>query len=76
MSVYETQGAWENRWLWEIDQLSTTDFFSTDRSSRTYRVVLGEYDLTQPEGPEQAILINAGDFIVHPRWNSNCLACG
>ncbi|XP_040843663.1 chymotrypsin-like elastase family member 3B [Ochotona curzoniae] len=45
-------------------------------SSRTYRVVLGEYDLTQPEGPEQAILINAGDFIVHPRWNSNCLACG
>ncbi|KAF5924668.1 hypothetical protein HPG69_004540 [Diceros bicornis minor] len=45
-------------------------------SSRTYQVVLGEYDRAVEEGPEQVIPINAGDLFVHPRWNSSCVACG
>ncbi|KAM4806220.1 proproteinase E isoform X2 [Urocitellus parryii] len=45
-------------------------------SSRTYRVVLGEYDQGVQEGPEQVIPINPGDLFVHPKWNSNCVACG
>ncbi|XP_040843664.1 chymotrypsin-like elastase family member 3B [Ochotona curzoniae] len=43
-------------------------------SSRTYQVVLGEYDRTVREGPEQ--FINVTDIFVHPRWNSSCVACG
>jgi hypothetical protein len=46
------------------------------RSSRTYQVVLGEYDRAVEEGPEQVIPINEGDLFVHPNWNANCLACG
>ncbi|XP_065786083.1 proproteinase E isoform X2 [Muntiacus reevesi] len=45
-------------------------------TSRTYQVVLGEYDRSELEGPEQVIPINAGDLFVHPLWNSNCVACG
>nr|XP_020032704.1 chymotrypsin-like elastase family member 3B [Castor canadensis] len=45
-------------------------------SSRTYQVVLGEYDRAVEEGPEQVIPINEGDLFVHPNWNANCLACG
>uniref|UniRef100_A0A8C6R2A2 Chymotrypsin-like elastase family member 3B n=1 Tax=Nannospalax galili TaxID=1026970 RepID=A0A8C6R2A2_NANGA len=45
-------------------------------SSRTYQVVLGEYDRGVYEGPEQVIPINPGDLFVHPKWNSNCVSCG
>uniref|UniRef100_H0UTV2 Peptidase S1 domain-containing protein n=2 Tax=Cavia porcellus TaxID=10141 RepID=H0UTV2_CAVPO len=45
-------------------------------SSLTYQVVLGEYDRSVKEGPEQVIPINKGDLFVHPKWNSNCVACG
>ncbi|GLD49480.1 proproteinase E-like protein [Lates japonicus] len=41
---------------------------------RTYRVVLGEYDLTNGEGYEQVRAVER--IIVHPGWNSNCLSCG
>jgi hypothetical protein len=51
-----------------------TDFLG--RSSRTYQVVLGEYDRAVEEGPEQVIPINQGDLFVHPKWNNNCVACG
>ncbi|XP_012784436.2 chymotrypsin-like elastase family member 3B [Ochotona princeps] len=43
-------------------------------SSRTYRVVLGEYDRSVIEGPEQFIIVEKA--IVHPKWNSSCLSCG
>ncbi|XP_040835658.1 chymotrypsin-like elastase family member 3B [Ochotona curzoniae] len=45
-------------------------------SDRTYRVVLGEYDRSVTEGPEQEILINPEDFIVHPLYFSICTPCG
>ncbi|XP_064381754.1 chymotrypsin-like elastase family member 3B isoform X2 [Dromaius novaehollandiae] len=45
-------------------------------SSRTYRVVLGEYDLSVEEGTEQSIPVNSADIFVHPNWNSYCVACG
>ncbi|XP_003783866.1 proproteinase E [Otolemur garnettii] len=45
-------------------------------SSRTYQVVLGEYDRAQEEGVEQVIPVNAEDIYVHPLWNSNCVSCG
>ncbi|XP_004637688.1 proproteinase E isoform X2 [Octodon degus] len=45
-------------------------------TSLTYQVVLGEYDRSVKEGPEQVIPINAGDLFVHPRWSSYCVACG
>ncbi|XP_053307548.1 proproteinase E-like [Spea bombifrons] len=45
-------------------------------SSLTYRVVVGEYDRSVSEGPEQIIPINAGDIFVHPGWNDACVACG
>ncbi|XP_008998840.1 chymotrypsin-like elastase family member 3B [Callithrix jacchus] len=45
-------------------------------SSLTYQVVLGEYDRGKKEGPEQVIPINSEDIIVHPLWNSSCVACG
>ncbi|XP_004637686.1 proproteinase E [Octodon degus] len=45
-------------------------------TSRTYQVVLGEYDRSVKEGPEQVIPINAGDLFVHKGWNSNCVSCG
>ncbi|KAK6491819.1 proproteinase E-like [Huso huso] len=43
-------------------------------SRNTYRVVLGEYDLTKVENNEQ--IFGTADIIVHPSWNSNCVACG
>ncbi|KAM5248678.1 chymotrypsin-like elastase family member 3B [Ctenodactylus gundi] len=45
-------------------------------NSRTYQVVLGEYDRGVEEGPEQVIPVNAGDLFVHKGWNSICVACG
>ncbi|XP_028615700.1 chymotrypsin-like elastase family member 3B [Grammomys surdaster] len=45
-------------------------------TSRTYQVVLGEYERGVEEGPEQVIPINAGDLFVHPKWNSKCVSCG
>lgn len=45
-------------------------------STRTYEVVLGEYDMSSAEGPEQRIPVAADDIFVHPKWNSLCLACG
>uniref|UniRef100_A0A8C8SC23 Peptidase S1 domain-containing protein n=1 Tax=Pelusios castaneus TaxID=367368 RepID=A0A8C8SC23_9SAUR len=45
-------------------------------SSRTYEVVLGKYDMSVAEGPEQRIPVNPNDIFVHPRWNSICVACG
>ncbi|XP_022608767.1 chymotrypsin-like elastase family member 3B isoform X2 [Seriola dumerili] len=41
---------------------------------RTYRVVLGEYDLTKETGDEQIRAVER--IIVHPRWDDNCLSCG
>lgn len=45
-------------------------------NSLTYQVVLGEYDRSKEEGPEQVIPINPKDLFVHPKWNPNCVACG
>ncbi|XP_052547707.1 chymotrypsin-like elastase family member 3B isoform X2 [Tympanuchus pallidicinctus] len=45
-------------------------------STLTYEVVLGEYDMSSAEGPEQRIPVAADDIFVHPKWNSFCLACG
>ncbi|XP_035881010.1 proproteinase E-like [Phyllostomus discolor] len=45
-------------------------------SSLTYQVVLGEYDRSTKEGPEQVIPINAEDLFVHPLWNPKCVSCG
>ncbi|XP_065505927.1 chymotrypsin-like elastase family member 3B isoform X2 [Caloenas nicobarica] len=45
-------------------------------SSRTYEVVLGEYDMSAEEGPEQRIPVASDDIFVHPKWQSSCLACG
>eukprot|EP00073_Rattus_norvegicus_P036646 XP_008762442.1 PREDICTED: chymotrypsin-like elastase family member 3B isoform X1 [Rattus norvegicus] len=45
-------------------------------TSRTYQVVLGEFERGVEEGPEQVIPVNAGDLFVHPKWNSNCVSCG
>ncbi|GAB1289113.1 Chymotrypsin-like elastase family member 3B [Apodemus speciosus] len=45
-------------------------------TSRTYQVVLGEYDRGVEEGPEQVIPVNPGDLFVHPKWNSVCVSCG
>ncbi|XP_062962242.1 chymotrypsin-like elastase family member 3B [Cynocephalus volans] len=45
-------------------------------SSRTYQVVLGDYNLAVTEGTEQVIPINNDDIFVHPDWNSDCVACG
>ncbi|XP_034557548.1 proproteinase E-like [Notolabrus celidotus] len=42
--------------------------------SRTYRVVMGEFDLTKEEGYEQ--IRSVEKIIVHPRWDDNCLSCG
>ncbi|XP_025028920.1 chymotrypsin-like elastase family member 3B [Python bivittatus] len=44
--------------------------------SRTYKVVLGDYDLTVEEGPEQHIPLNPEEIFVHPRWNPSCVSCG
>ncbi|NXT61167.1 CAC3 Proproteinase, partial [Chaetops frenatus] len=45
-------------------------------TSRTYQVVLGEYDMSAGEGPEQRIPVNPDDIFVHPKWLSFCAACG
>ncbi|KAK9391961.1 chymotrypsin-like elastase family member 3B [Crotalus adamanteus] len=44
--------------------------------SRTYKVVLGEYDLTVEEGPEQHIPIKPEDIFVNPGWKPGCVSCG
>ncbi|XP_054147823.1 proproteinase E-like [Melozone crissalis] len=44
--------------------------------SRTYQVVLGEYDMSTGEGSEQRIPVNSDDIFVHPKWLSFCAACG
>ncbi|NXB59761.1 CAC3 Proproteinase, partial [Struthidea cinerea] len=44
--------------------------------SRTYQVVVGEYDMSTGEGPEQRIPVNSDDIFVHPKWLSFCAACG
>ncbi|XP_064253070.1 chymotrypsin-like elastase family member 3B [Passer domesticus] len=44
--------------------------------SRTYQVVLGEYDRSTGEGPEQTIPVSSDDIFVHPKWLSFCAACG
>ncbi|XP_070687726.1 proproteinase E-like [Pempheris klunzingeri] len=41
---------------------------------RTYRVVLGEYDLTKEESYEQ--IRSVEKIVVHPGWDDNCLSCG
>ncbi|XP_071654621.1 chymotrypsin-like elastase family member 3B isoform X2 [Patagioenas fasciata] len=45
-------------------------------SSRTYEVVLGEYDMSAGEGTEQRIPVASTDIFVHPKWQSSCLSCG
>ncbi|NXB42982.1 CAC3 Proproteinase, partial [Leucopsar rothschildi] len=35
--------------------------------SRTYQVVLGEYDMSAGEGPEQRIPVNSDEIFVHPK---------
>ncbi|XP_061869197.1 chymotrypsin-like elastase family member 3B [Colius striatus] len=45
-------------------------------SSRTYEVVLGEYDLSVEEGSEQHIPVPSTGIFVHPKWRSYCVACG
>ncbi|XP_076582941.1 chymotrypsin-like elastase family member 3B [Chaetodon auriga] len=40
----------------------------------TYRVVLGEHDLTKEEGYEQ--IRSVEKIVVHPNWNENCPTCG
>ncbi|KAF1575481.1 Proproteinase E, partial [Eudyptes moseleyi] len=45
-------------------------------STRTYEVVLGEYDMGAGEGPEQRIPVASTDIFVHPKWRSSCVACG
>ncbi|XP_070817877.1 chymotrypsin-like elastase family member 3B [Chaetodon trifascialis] len=40
----------------------------------TYRVVLGEHDLTKEEGYEQ--FRNVEKIVVHPNWNEYCPTCG
>ncbi|XP_056132466.1 proproteinase E-like isoform X2 [Lampris incognitus] len=42
--------------------------------SRTYRVVLGEYDFTKQENSEEIKSVER--IIVHPSWNDNCVSCG
>ncbi|XP_041425829.1 proproteinase E [Xenopus laevis] len=42
----------------------------------TYRIVLGEHDLSLEEGAEQYILINNNDLFVHPQWDEGCVQCG
>ncbi|MBN3309188.1 CAC3 Proproteinase, partial [Amia calva] len=43
-------------------------------SSRTYQVVLGEFDRIQVENNEQ--VMNVAKIIVHPLWDDSCLSCG
>lgn len=45
-------------------------------STLTYEVVLGEYDMSSAEGPEQRTPVAADDIFVHPKWNRFCAACG
>lgn len=48
----------------------------TGSSTLTYEVVLGEYDMSIAEGPEQRIPVASSDIFVHPKWRSSCVACG
>ncbi|XP_062408565.1 chymotrypsin-like elastase family member 3B [Sardina pilchardus] len=40
----------------------------------TYRVVLGDHNQNQQEGPEQFIMVDK--MIIHPKWNDDCVSCG
>ncbi|KAM4629869.1 chymotrypsin-like elastase family member 3B [Polymixia lowei] len=42
--------------------------------SRTYRVVLGEYDITKQENFEQIKKVEK--IMVHPGWSNSCISCG
>ncbi|KAE8594790.1 hypothetical protein XENTR_v10019802, partial [Xenopus tropicalis] len=44
--------------------------------TNTYRIVLGEHDLSLEEGAEQNIPINNSDIFNHPKWNRGCAECG
>ncbi|XP_021108294.1 chymotrypsin-like elastase family member 3B, partial [Heterocephalus glaber] len=44
--------------------------------SRTYQVVLGEYDRAVEEGSEQVIPVNPGELFVHKKWDDSCVGCG
>ncbi|NXX10770.1 CEL3B elastase, partial [Podargus strigoides] len=44
-------------------------------STRTYEVVLGEYDMGAEEGPEQHIPVATTDIFIHPKW-INSVSCG
>uniref|UniRef100_A0A3B4XVM4 Proproteinase E-like n=1 Tax=Seriola lalandi dorsalis TaxID=1841481 RepID=A0A3B4XVM4_SERLL len=64
-------------WPWQISlqYLSGSTYRHTfHRLPRTYRVVLGEYDLTKETGDEQIRAVER--IVVHPRWDDNCLSCG
>lgn len=79
LSLRETQEGWGHGGRWEGTEEAAqawANVTSIGRTSRTYQVVLGEYDRSELEGSEQVIPINAGDLFVHPLWNSNCVACG
>ncbi|NXH19742.1 CAC3 Proproteinase, partial [Bucco capensis] len=56
--------------------ITPSPLLSEDTSTRTYQVVLGEYDMTAAEGPEQRIPVASTNIFVHPKWRSNCLVCG
>ncbi|XP_059426085.1 elastase-1-like [Carassius carassius] len=43
-------------------------------SSRNWRVVLGEHNITIHEGPEQYMSVS--DVYIHPNWDSNSLSSG
>ncbi|XP_008564368.1 PREDICTED: chymotrypsin-like elastase family member 1 [Galeopterus variegatus] len=43
-------------------------------SEMTYRVVVGDHNLTQNDGTEQYVGVQ--DIVIHPSWNSNNVAAG
>ncbi|XP_041944766.1 proproteinase E-like [Alosa sapidissima] len=43
-------------------------------SFHTYRVVLGDHNQNQQEGPEQFIMVDK--MFIHPKWNDGCVSCG
>lgn len=52
----------EGRWEGTEAAQAWANVTSIGRTSRTYQVVLGEYDRSELEGSEQVIPINAGDL--------------
>lgn len=43
-------------------------------SGMTFRVVVGDHNLSQNDGTEQ--YVNVQKIVVHPYWNSNNVAAG